>query len=150
MTDRTTAAKAEELTRRRARMLPFLALIYFSQQATYLSMTSDTAHRAVSTVKISMWLVLSALLLAALATKGFWFQPREVRDLIDDENTRANRFDAMRMGFLSAMVAAMIIYVLTLFEAVTARDTVHIVLSVGIGVALIRWGLLERRALRDG
>ena len=44
--------------------------------------------------------------------KGFWFEPKEVRDLIDDENTRANRIEAMRWGFLFAMVTAIAVYIL--------------------------------------
>jgi uncharacterized membrane protein len=100
-------------------------------------------------VKISAWLVLSVLLIAALATKGFWLQPREVRDLIDDENTRANRNQAMQSGFLFAMGAAVAVYVLAMFEPVTAREATHIIMSAGIGTALIQWGFLERRAYRD-
>jgi len=102
-------------------------------------------------VKISAWLVLSIVLLAALSTKGFWLQPKEVRNLIDDENTRANRNEAMRWGFLFSMGAAIAVYALTMFETtVTARDAVHIVMTMGIAAALIRWGILERRAHRDG
>jgi uncharacterized membrane protein len=94
--------------------------------------------------------VLSIVLLAALATKGFWLEPKEVRDLIDDENTRSNRNDAMRWGFLFSMGAAIAVYALTLFDTtVTARDAVHLVMTVGIPAALIRWGMLERRAHRD-
>ena len=102
-------------------------------------------------MKISAWLVLSIVLLAALSTKGFWLQPKEVRNLIDDENTRANRNEAMRWGFLFSMGAAIAVYALTMFETtVTARDAVHIVMTMGIAAALIRWGILERRAHRDG
>ena len=101
-------------------------------------------------VKISAWLLLSIVILAALATKGFWLERREVRDLIDDENTRANRNDAMRWGFLFSMAAAIGVYASTLFDVqMSARDAVHIVLTIGIPAALIRWGMLERRALRD-
>ncbi|MFL6730616.1 MAG: hypothetical protein ACJ8E3_02415 [Sphingomicrobium sp.] len=127
-------------------MLPFLALIFLSQQASYFTQESPTAARAVDTVKISAWLVLSVVLVAALATKGFWLQPREVRDLIDDENTRANRLDAMRWGFLFTMAAGFVVYFLTMFEPISAREAVHITTSAGIVAALIRWGMLERRA----
>jgi len=87
-------------------------------------------------------------MLFGLATKGFWLEPKEVRNLIDDENTRANRNEAMRWGFLFGMGAAIAVYVLTMFEAVTGREAVHIVLSFGIAAALLRWGVLERRAHR--
>ena len=94
--------------------------------------------------------MLSIVILAALATKGFWLERKEVRDLIDDENTRANRNDAMRWGFLFSMAGAIAVYALTLFDvSITARDAVHIVMTVGIPAALIRWGMLERRAHRD-
>jgi len=142
--------KAEYLSKRRARMLPALAVIFLSQQATFFSTVNSPAPHSAYAVKISAWLVLSVVLLAALATKGFWFEPKEVRDLIDDENTRANRNDAMRWGFLFSMAGAIAVYALTLFDVtISARDAVHIVMTVGIPAALIRWGMLERRAHRD-
>lgn len=146
MNERSVSERADFLSKRRARMLPFLALIFLSQQASYFTQESPTAARAVDTVKISAWLVLSVVLVAALATKGFWLQPREVRDLIDDENTRANRLDAMRWGFLFTMAAGFVVYFLTMFEPISAREAVHITTSAGIVAALIRWGMLERRA----
>jgi hypothetical protein len=146
----SVSEKAEYLSSRRARMLPALAVIVLTQQAAFLSTLNSPAPHAAYTVKISAWLVLSIVILAALATKGFWLEPKEVRDLIDDENTRANRNDAMRWGFLFSMAGAIAVYALTLFDvSLTARDAVHIVMTVGIPAALIRWGVLERRAHRD-
>ena len=145
----SVAERVELLSRRRARMLPPLAAIFLAQQASYFSTPVTAAPRPVDTVKISAWLILSIVLLAALATKGFWFHSKEVRDLIDDENTRANRSHAMQSGFLFAMGAGICVYVLTMFEPVTAREAVHIMMSAGIATALIQWGFLERRAYRD-
>ena len=85
MVERSVAEKAEFLSRRRARTLPFLAVIYLAQQGSYFSALQSPTHTSSYTFRISAWLVLSAVLLAALVTKGFWLQPREVRDLIDDE-----------------------------------------------------------------
>jgi len=150
MNARSVSEKADYLSRRRARMLPFLAIIFLSQQATFFSTVNSPAPHSAYAVKISAWLVLSIVLLAALSTKGFWLQPREVRDLIDDENTRANRNEAMRWGFQFSMAAAVAVYASTFFdEALSARDAVHIVMTVGLAVALIRWGVLEKRAHRD-
>jgi hypothetical protein len=36
-----------------------------------------------------------------------------------------------------------------MFKIVDGRDAVHIIMSDGLGAALIRWGWLERRAHRD-
>jgi hypothetical protein len=150
MTDRTAAERADFLSRRRARTLPALVVIYLSQQVTFFSALDDGRHVSAQSVKIGAWLVLSAVLLAALTTKSFWFQPREVREMIDDEGTRANRLDAIRYGYIAAMLTAMAIYFWVQVEPLTAMETIHLILSAGLGVALIRFGFLERRAHRDG
>jgi hypothetical protein len=143
------AEKADYLSKRRARMLPALAIIFLSQQVTFFSQFGDPQHVSAEKAKISAWLLLSVVLLLGLATKGFWLEREEVRKLIDDENTRANRNEAMRWGFLFAMGSAIGVYVLAMLEAVTGREAVHIVMSFGIAAALLRWGMLERRAHRD-
>ena len=145
----SVAEKAEYLSKRRARMLPALAVIFLSQQATFFSQMSGGEHVSAEKAKISAWLVLSVVMLFALATKGFWLEPKEVRDLVDDENTRANRNEAMRWGFLFAMGAAIGIYILTMFDTVTGREATHIIMSFGIAAAILRWAVLERRAHRS-
>ena len=150
MNQRSVAEKAEFLSRRRARTLPVLAVVYLAQQGSYFSALQSPTHTSSYTFRISAWLVLSAVLLAALATKGFWLQPREVRDLIDDEHTRANRLDALRLGFIFAMLTGMSVYFLDQFEPLTAGAAAHLILTFGLGAALIRFGMLERRAHRDG
>src|SRR3982751_4708742 len=66
--------KAEYLSKRRARMLPALAVIFLSQQATFFSQLADSGHVSAEKAKISAWLVLSVLMLFGLATKGFWLE----------------------------------------------------------------------------
>ena len=127
-------------------MLPFLAIIYLTQQATFFA---GDAPMSAGHVKIGAWLVLSLILLLAIATNGFWFQRREIRELIDDENTRANRASAMSFGFIAGMLAAMALYFLNQFERVQTHEAIHIILSAGLGAALLRFGFLERRAHRD-
>ena len=148
MIETSTVDRAERLGRRRARMLPFLAVIYISQQATFFA-TPDSG-RTVDHVKISAWLVLSLILLLALATGGSWLQSKEVRALMNDEVTQANRSKAMTLGFLFAMASGMALYFLYQFEPFTAREAIHIILSLGLGAALVRFGMLERRAHRLG
>jgi len=149
MVERSVVEKAERLSSKRARMLPFLAVIYLCQQATFFSSDAPPGVRSVDHVKIGAWLLLSLVLLLALVTNGFWFQSAEVRALVNDESTRANRASAMTMGFVSAMLAAMTVYFVAQFEPISAREAIHIILSLGIGAALIRFGMLERRAHRD-
>ena len=149
MTDRTFTEQAEQLGRRRARMLPLLAVVYLSQQVTFFASTPADPDRAVDHVKIGAWVVLSFVLLAGLTTKGFWLRPRQVRDLIDDEGTRANRGEALGWGFVMAVLSAIALYMVSIFEPVSAREAIHVIVSLGIGAALVRFGMLERRAYRD-
>jgi hypothetical protein len=150
MNERSISERADYLSRRRARILPMLAILYFSQQISFFSALGNGPHRDVDHFKIGAWVALSLALLFALATKGFLFQPKAVRDLIDDEGTRANRLDAMRLGFLFACFAAIAAYFIAEFQPLTVGEAAHLVLTFGLGAALIRFGYLERRAHKDG
>ena len=149
MTERTISEQAEHLSRRRARMLPFLAIIYLAQQFSFFAAAPADPERAVDHVKIGAWVVLSLVLLAALTTKGFWLHAREVRDMIDDEGTRANRGAALGWGFVMAILSAIALFLVSIFEPVSAREAIHVIVSLGIGAAIIRFAMLERRAYRD-
>jgi magnesium-transporting ATPase (P-type) len=148
MKERTISEKAERLSMRRARALPALAVIFLAQQASYLGMPGHS-DRPVDHVKIGAWIALSIVLLAGLATGGAWFRPRAVRELVNDESTRAHRLTGYAYGFWAAMIAAILLYVLNMFEPLTGRDAVHVIVTAAIAAALIRFGILERRALKD-
>lgn len=151
MTDKeNVAGRADRLSRRRARLLPVLAVLYLTQQASYFSEPAVPTGRVVDQVKVGAWLLLSVALLAALVTKGFWFHARDVRNLIDDENTRANRLDALRWGFLAAMLTGVLLYFWDQLEPMSARQAIHLIMSLGLGAALVRFGMLERLAHRYG
>ena len=141
--------EAERLSKRRARALPALGVIFLAQQASFLSMP-EHAGRPVDHLKISAWLFLTVALLAGLATGGAWFHPRPVRRLLNDESTRAHRQTAYVYGFWAAMGTALGLYVVDMFEPVSGRDAVHIIVTVAVATALLTFGLLERRALREG
>ena len=146
---RSDHEEAERLGRQRARQWPALAAVFITQQATFFSVDQDAPLvRTVDWVKSAGWLMLTLVLLAALWTGGFWLKRREVRELMNDEVTRAHRADALALGFLLAMLMAAGIYIATFFEPVEVRMALHIVLTAGIVTALIRFGLLERRAYR--
>ena len=126
-----------------------LAVIFITQQAAFLSSMRDLEPvRNVDHVKVSAWVVLSLVMLAALWSNGFWFRRKAVRELLDDEATRAHRADAMSLGFLCAMLAGITIYVLSMIEQVHVREALHVVISTGIAAAMLRFGFLERRAHR--
>ena len=148
----TPVEAAERLGRRRARVLPVLAILFLTQQASFFASETERTGaviRSVDHVKFGAWLMLSLVLLAALYTGGFWFHSRVVRNLMNDDITREHRAQALSLGFLIAMLTAIALYVIDMAEPVATRVAIHVVVTLGIGAALIRFGTLERRAHRD-
>ena len=140
---------ADRLARRRARILPVFAILFFVWQANFFVMAPD-AGRLVDQLKISAWLVWVLALLLLLATGGGLLRGSAVRALMNDESTRENRRTGYAYGFWAAVGSAILVYVIDMFDPVTAREGVHIVLTAGVATALFTFGLLERRALRNG
>lgn len=146
MTDATMAEQAERLSKRRARLMPMLAVIYLGQQVSFFAALD--ADRAVDHLKVGAWVVMSLALLLALISGGGLARKREVREMINDETSRAHQADALGVGFVVAMVTAITLYVLSTATAISAREAIHLIVSLGLAVALIRFGWLERRAMR--
>lgn len=140
------AEEAERLSHKRARMLPMLGVVLLTQQGSFFAADGT---RVVDWGTTACWLLLTSVILAALVSGGFWLTPRRVRDLMNDDVTRANRASAMTFGFVAAITAAIALYALETFapgEANT-RQSLHIIVTLGLFAALLRFALLERRAL---
>jgi len=150
MTDTSDIETADRLSRRRAHALPILAIIFLTQQAAFITQQVEEGTRTVDHVKTGAWLILSVVLLLALTTGGFWFWRKSVRDLLDDDVTRAHRGAAMRTGFLATMMGGIALYLIALFEPVSGREAAHLLVTIGLAAALLRFGVLERRAHRGG
>jgi hypothetical protein len=84
------------------------------------------------------------------ATGGVWFVGRATRALLNDEATRAHRADALSLGFGVAVLVALALYAISLFEPVEAGQVAHFVVTASLLAALLRFALLERRAYRGG
>ena len=141
---KSDADLADRLGRFCARMFPVVAVMFLIQQMAFFS--NPPAERAVDHVRIGAWVVMTAVILFVLNSRGFWFRPAKVRAMIDDEVTRANRTSAMHWGFVAAMLAGIVVYVAQGVTQFTAREAIHLIVSAGIVMALMRFGLLERRS----
>jgi hypothetical protein len=148
MTDQTDYEIADRISRRRARMFPILGIYFLAGQAIFFGHVGEPER--VAAFKISAWLVWAVVLLLALAFAGGPFRGRKIRALVEDEVSRANRARGYAAGFWGGCIAAIALYVLTMFEPVTGREAIHIILTATVASALIRFGTLERRALKDG
>ena len=140
--------RAERISRRRARVFPVLGIYFIAGQAVFFRHT-DASER-IAQFKISAWLVWALVLLIAFAFAGGHFHGRRVRALVEDEVAVANRAKGYAAGFWAAATAAIALYVANMFEPVSGRDAIHLILTALVGAAMIRFGTLERRALKEG
>ena len=90
-------------------------------------------------------MVLAVLI--ALMINGGLFRSAEVRALMNDEGTRANRAQATSLGFVLAMIAGIVLYPLRYLEEIDAGAAIHLIVTTGLVAAVLRFAWLERRAL---
>lgn len=142
--------KAERIGRSRARLFALQAVMFVAWQGLFFLDAPEAPLRAVDSVKIWAWLLWVAALLALLATGGGLLRPRGVRRLLNDELTRSNRLHAYGAGFWAGAAGALLLFVVNLYEPVSGREAIHIILSAAIGAALLAFALRERRTAGSG
>jgi hypothetical protein len=138
------AARLESRTRR---LLVSSGAMFVVWQASYFLIFSppDGALRRVDLVASAGFIAWSAALLTLLATGGGAFRSREVRQILDDELTRANRRLAYQHGFWALMLVSLVAYVAASFTPVSARVLGHVGLSAGVIVSVATVARLNRR-----
>lgn len=136
--------RADRISRRRALLAPFAGVAVLSVQQ-WLFFGRD--WNEVSPLQLGIWAALAALALLALMGGSRWLTPRSVRPFVDDESTRANRLQAIFGGFTAAMLTALLVFIVSPFEPLTAQRAAHIIISMGLGVSLLSFGIAELRAL---
>ena len=135
--------EADRMGRARSRMFFVLAIVFFAGQSLYF--TSSPATRD-SHARIGAWLILVILIMMLLATGGFLLRGRKVRDLLNDETSRLNRLASQALGFWVTIITSLVLYVESMFEPLTFNEGVHILVTLGVGSALISFAVRERRA----
>lgn len=146
MTVSSDVLLADKLVRRRARVSTVFAILFMTTQAQSLS--RPTGGRLVDHVHIGAWVVWAVVLLVVLALGGGFIRTARVRALMNDESTIAHRQRAMVAGFWATVCASLSLYMLAQVVAMSAADAVRITLTAAVSAALLRFGQLERRALR--
>jgi hypothetical protein len=149
MSEASEVERADRIGRRRARLFAFQAILFISWQALFFSGPAEDPLRTVSAVKISAWFVWALVLLFVLATGGGFLRHRRLRGLLNDELTRQNRTKGYVTGFWAAAAACIALYLVGMFEPVSGREAIHIILSAGIGAALLAFAIRERRTAGD-
>jgi magnesium-transporting ATPase (P-type) len=147
MHDLRDVEDAERMGRKRSQIFFVLAIVFFTGQSLYF--TSSPATRD-SHARVGAWLILVILIMMLLATGGFLLRGRKVRDLLNDETSRLNRLASQALGFWVTIIASLGLYVESMFEPLTFNEGVHILVTLGVGSALISFAARERRAHRIG
>lgn len=147
----TPAQIAERLQRRRVRVMWAQAVVFMIMQASYYTnMPSfDAPLRTVDQVKLSAFAVWAVALMVLLGVSGGLFRSKAVRELMDDELTRAHRRSALVAGYYAAMLAALILYVVSQYVRMSPPEAIHVIVTVGVIVPMARFVMLERRADRE-
>jgi protein-S-isoprenylcysteine O-methyltransferase Ste14 len=149
VSDVNLVEQAERLSKRRARICAVLAVMFLGLQAVYLSNGALHESTRISHFKIGAWAVNALVLLLLLATGGNLLRGRAIKNLLNDETTRAHRAVAIAWGFWTMIVTGFGLYIVQQFEAVTTREALHMLITFGTAVPLLVFSYLERRAYRD-
>jgi hypothetical protein len=147
MHDLRDVEDAERMGRKRSQIFFVLAIVFFTGQSLYF--TSSPATRD-SHARVGGWLILVILIMMLLATGGFLLRGRKVRDLLNDETSRLNRLASQALGFWVTIITSLVLYVESMFDPLTFNEGVHILVTLGVGSALISFAARERRAHRIG
>jgi protein-S-isoprenylcysteine O-methyltransferase Ste14 len=139
---------AERAAWGRARAATVMAIVFVTAQAG--SFHDEVPLSRPQTLHLSAWVVWAAALLFFLAWGGGLLRGRRIRAVLNDETTLDHRRRAMVAGFWGAIGTSFLVYALTFYEPVTAREGVRLVITFTVALALLRFGTLERRALRGG
>ncbi len=139
---------AEKLTLRRARVSIVSGVFFLATMVSSLDI--DLPVSRPETFKLSAWIIWAAVLLLLLGTGGGLFRGRAVRALMNDDSTLDNRRRAMVSGYWTTIAAAFVLYAISLFEPVSGREAIRLMLSAAVGASVIGFGKLELRSLRNG
>ena len=139
--------EAERMGRAGSRIFFVLAMVFLAGQSLYFTSSPLTRD---SHARVSAWLILVVLILMLLATGGFLFRGRKVRDLLNDETFRLNRLASQALGFWVTTIAALVVYVESMFDPLSLNEGLHIIVALGVGAALTNFAVRERRAHRIG
>lgn len=138
---KTTADRidfAERLSQRRARLFPGLGIVLIVADAV-------TSFDNVEWPTAAIWLALCAAGFVLTVTGGV--PSRLLRRLTEDETTRAHRAQAVLIGYCAALACGAGLYVVSMFQVISATQAVQIVLTTAVAAPLIGFGVLESLAL---
>lgn len=137
--------RAEEAVQRRARIATAMGVVLIVTQMTQIG--GEGSGRLVDKVQLGGWTLWIIMLLLFIAFGGALFRNRSLYALLNDESSLQHRQQALASGFWGFIVMAALLGGVTFFEPLAGRDAIQLMVTFGVGTALLAFGWLERRAL---
>lgn len=139
--------RADKFAQSRALMAPFLGLLVLAaQQGLFFAWDWGSD----SLVQIFVWLAFALVMLALLLTGGGWFLPARIRQIADDEVTRANRQRGITVGFVVAMITGFLVWAISPFDPLHAQRAANLIVSISLGCAFVAYGTAELASSHAG
>ncbi|TPG20471.1 hypothetical protein EAH87_08270 [Sphingomonas koreensis] len=123
-----------------------MAMVFVATQAT--SFHDELPLNRPERLHLAAWLLWVVALLVFLTIGGGLLRGPRVRALLNDETTLDHRRRAMALGFWAALGAALTVYIASFFAEITVREAARLIITAGIVLALLRFGTLEKQALK--
>jgi hypothetical protein len=146
MQSESTIEIADRMSRRRAIGVAAAALAFLVIQLVARPFFPTT----VQTMRMDMWALNAVVLFLLLATGGGLFNRTQLRVLVNDEVSQLNYHTSVLAGFWTAMILAMLLYLLPAFAQLSGREVVYLIVTASVIVSLLTFSGLELRAHRDG
>jgi len=138
-------ARVERLARRRAHLSRVLGIIFVAQgiRAADWRLIQPTDYAQLIGWAVWLTVLLGFLLFGSGLLRGPAFGA-----LANDETTAANRRAALRAGFWAMLATAAVCYAVSFRYALGVRPAIQVIVAMGVGIALMHFGGLERKALK--
>ncbi|RIJ24401.1 hypothetical protein D1224_09240 [Henriciella barbarensis] len=140
--------EVEKLSRKRRRVLIFMAIAFVIWQLAGLQMFSDFAggdRRVTGVVSLFAFAFWAAMLVILMRQRGVKSAPPEARAALDDELVQQNRMRAFRTGYWVMLVTAAIVFTASLFFTIEGNVAAQLVLVAGVAGPMLAFARLEGR-----
>ena len=142
---------AERFQRLRRRRLLVLTSLFLALQFVFPSGSGDNPGLPLAgEIKLPAFLVSAVALLVMMSVPGGVLILRKQRAAFNDELTRRHRAGGYVGGFLTALATAAVMYFQSMVQTVTAREALHVVITLSVAVTVLVFVVLEERAERAG
>ena len=140
---------ADRLSRKRALGTTLATAAFLAVQLVARPVFRSDGYAA-SGPRSYMWAINAGVLLLMLLPAGGFIWGRRIRELVNDEISRAHSRTASVTGFWVAMIAGLALYALPAAQGLSAREASYVIVTLTVGIALLTFAGLEARAHRDG